>query len=152
MYASKGPVVEEWADRRFFRPIGWRLARALVPTRVTPDAVTLASLVVGLVAGHLFWYASAWINAAGVLLFVASDVLDSADGQLARLRGTSTRTGRILDGVSERRINQMFEVTGKEHLDEAIAQGRGCIVLTSHLDLRFAPSAVLDLDAQPGVV
>jgi len=101
MYASKGPVVEEWADRRFFRPIGWRLARALVPTRVTPDAVTLASLVVGLVAGHLFWYASAWINAAGVLLFVASDVLDSADGQLARLRGTSTRTGRILDGVSD---------------------------------------------------
>jgi hypothetical protein len=77
------------------------LARALAPTRVTPDAVTLASLIVGLVAGHLFWYASAWVNAAGVLLFIASDVLDSADGQLARLRGTSTRTGRILDGVAD---------------------------------------------------
>ena len=101
MYASKGPVVEEWADRRFFRPAGWRVARVLQPTRVSPDAVTLASLVVGLVAGHLFWYASTWLNAAGVLLFVASDVLDSADGQLARLRGTSTRTGRILDGVSD---------------------------------------------------
>ena len=99
--ASKDPAVEEWADRRFFRPAGWRIARALAPTRVTPDAVTLASLVVGLVAGHLFWYTGAWINAAGVLLFVASDVLDSADGQLARLRGTSTRTGRILDGVSD---------------------------------------------------
>ena len=99
--ASKAPAVEEWADRRFFRPAGWRIARALAPTRVTPDAVTFASLVVGLVAGHLFWYANAWINAAGVLLFVASDVLDSADGQLARLRGTSTRTGRILDGVSD---------------------------------------------------
>ena len=101
MYASKGPVVEEWADRHFFRPTGWRVARALASTRVSPDAVTLASLLVGLVAGHLFWYTSAWINAAGVLLFVASDVLDSADGQLARLRGTSTRTGRILDGMSD---------------------------------------------------
>jgi len=99
--ATKGPVVEEWADRRFFRPVGWRIARALEPTWVSPDAVTLASLVVGLVAGHFFWYASAWLNAAGVLLFVVSDVLDSADGQLARLRGTSTRTGRILDGVSD---------------------------------------------------
>ena len=99
--ATKGPVVEEWTDRRFFRPVGWRIARALESTWVSPDAVTLASLVVGLVAGHFFWYASAWLNAAGVLLFVVSDVLDSADGQLARLRGTSTRTGRILDGVSD---------------------------------------------------
>jgi ABC-2 type transport system ATP-binding protein/heme exporter protein A len=30
--------------------------------------------------------------------------------------------------------------------------GTGCIVLTSHLDLRFAPTATLDLDAQPGVL
>jgi len=36
-----------------------------------------------------------------VALFVLSDVLDSADGQLARMRGTSTRFGRILDGVAD---------------------------------------------------
>jgi phosphatidylglycerophosphate synthase len=101
VYASKGPVVEEWADRRFFRPLGWRIATALQPTRISADAVTLASLVLGVLAGHLFWYRAAWINAAGVLLFVISDVLDSADGQLARLRGTSTRMGRILDGLAD---------------------------------------------------
>ena len=101
MYANKGPVVEEWADRRFFRPAGWRVARALASTRVSPDAVTLASLILGLVAGRLLWYPSMRLNALGVLLFIASDILDSADGQLARLRGTSTRTGRILDGVSD---------------------------------------------------
>lgn len=28
----------------------------------------------------------------------------------------------------------------------------GCIVLTSHLDLRIAPTVTLDLDAQPGVI
>ena len=101
MYASKGPVVEEWADRRFFRPAGWRIATSLLPTRISPDAVTFASLVLGILAGHLFWYRSAWINAGGVLLFILSDVLDSADGQLARLRGTSTRMGRILDGLAD---------------------------------------------------
>ena len=101
MYAGKGPVVEEWADRRFFRPAGWRIATTLAPTRVSPDAVTLASLVLGVLAGHLFWYANPWINAAGVVLFIWSDVLDSADGQLARLRGTSTRMGRILDGLAD---------------------------------------------------
>ena len=101
MYASKGPVVEEWADRWFFRPLGWRLATALRPTRISADAVTFASLVLGVLAGHLFWYRSAWVNAGGVLLFILSDVLDSADGQLARLRGTSTRMGRILDGLAD---------------------------------------------------
>jgi len=101
VYASKGPVVEEWADRWFFRPLGWRLATALRPTRISADAVTFASLVLGVLAGHLFWYRSAWVNAGGVLLFILSDVLDSADGQLARLRGTSTRMGRILDGLAD---------------------------------------------------
>jgi phosphatidylglycerophosphate synthase len=101
VYASKGPVVEEWADRKFFRPVGWRIANALLPTRVSPDAVTLGSLVLGVLAGHLFWYRGAWINAAGVLLFILSDILDSADGQLARLRGTSTRMGRTLDGLAD---------------------------------------------------
>jgi phosphatidylglycerophosphate synthase len=101
VYASKGPVVEEWADRRFFRPAGWRIATILAHTRISPDDVTLASLVLGVIAGHLFWYTNAWINAAGVALFIWSDVLDSADGQLARLRGTSTRLGRILDGLAD---------------------------------------------------
>src|SRR5205823_4857489 len=77
------------------------MATALLPTRVSPDMVTLASLVLGVLAGHLFWYTNGWVNAAGVLLFIVSDVLDSADGQLARLRGTSTRMGRILDGLAD---------------------------------------------------
>lgn len=99
--ASKGRAVEEWIDLRFFRPVGFRIARALAPTRVSPDQVTLWSLVVGLAAGHCFVYANPWINVLGFALFIVSDLFDSADGQLARLRGTSTRFGRILDGLSD---------------------------------------------------
>lgn len=99
--AAKGEVVEEWIDLHFFRPLGFRLANALRPTRVSPDQVTMVSLLVGLVAGHLMVYASPAVNAAGVILFLISDVFDSADGQLARMRGSSTRFGRILDGVAD---------------------------------------------------
>jgi phosphatidylglycerophosphate synthase len=94
-------VVEEWIDLHFFRPLGFGIARRLVPTRVTPDQVTLACLLIGLAAGHLLYYESPALNLLGVALFVVSDIFDSADGQLARLRGTSTRFGRILDGVSD---------------------------------------------------
>lgn len=99
--ATKGDEVEEWLDLHFFRPVGARITRALYPTRVTPDQVTLVSVAIGLVAGHLFLYTSAWINALGFALFIVSDLFDSADGQLARLRGTSTRLGRALDGSSD---------------------------------------------------
>ena len=99
--ATKGREVEEWVDLHFFRPIGIRIARALQPTSVSADQVTLWSLVVGLVAGHCFVYASPSINLLGFVLFIISDLFDSADGQLARLRGTSTQFGRILDGLSD---------------------------------------------------
>jgi hypothetical protein len=93
--------VEEWVDLHFFRPIGIRIARALFPTRVSPDQVTLWSLIIGLGAGHCFVYANPWIDLLGFALFIVSDLFDSADGQLARLRGTSTQFGRILDGLSD---------------------------------------------------
>src|SRR6058998_306004 len=99
--ASKGVAVEEWVDLHFFRPLGMRLARAAAGTRITADQLTVASLVLGLVAGHLFVYRSAALNAAGIALFIVSDIFDSADGQLARLRGSSTRFGRILDGLAD---------------------------------------------------
>ncbi len=99
--ALKGASVEEWTDVHFFRPAGIRVARALGPTRVTADQVTLAGLVLGLLAGPLLTVASVWLNLGAVALLVGSDVLDSADGQLARLRGTSTRLGRVLDGLSD---------------------------------------------------
>ena len=38
----------------------------------------------------------------------------------------------LLDGVPDDRARNMFTVTGRENLDAAIGQGRGCIVLASH--------------------
>lgn len=99
--SHKGAAVEEWVDLWFFRPIGIRIARALEPTGISADQVTLWSMVIGVVAGHLFVYRDPWVNAIGFFLFILSDVFDSADGQLARLRGTSTRFGRALDGIGD---------------------------------------------------
>jgi len=104
--------VEEWVDLHFFRPIGIRIARGLLPSGVSADQVTLWSLLIGLVAGHLFAYQDRWTNFIGFLLFIVSDIFDSADGQLARLRGTSTRFGRALDGINDnlRFVNLYFHL------------------------------------------
>jgi phosphatidylglycerophosphate synthase len=97
----KGAAVEEWLDLRFFRPIGIRIARALEPTEISADQVTLWSILIGLLAGHLFLYRDPSVNAIGFVIFIVSDIFDSADGQLARLRGTSTPLGRTLDGLGD---------------------------------------------------
>ena len=98
---DKGAAIEEWTDTRFFRPIGLRIARLCFPTGISPDHVTMMSLVTGLVAGRLCFYDDVRVNALGAAMFVVSDIFDSADGQLARMRGTSTRFGKILDGLSD---------------------------------------------------
>lgn len=98
---SKGDAIEEWTDLHFFRPAGLRIARLLLPTGVSADQVTLWCLVVGIIGGHLMVYQHASLNLLGVGLFVISDILDSADGQLARMRGTSSRFGRVLDGIAD---------------------------------------------------
>src|SRR5437899_1365410 len=83
--SHKGHAVEEWADLHFFRPIGIRIARALQPTGISADQVTLWSLVIGLVAGQLFAYQDSWANVNGFVLLIVSDIFDSEDDQLARL-------------------------------------------------------------------
>src|SRR5207245_9369577 len=89
--SDKGHAVEEWLDLRFFRPIGIRIARALYSTGISHDQVTLWSLLVGLVAGHLFVYQDRWVDVVWFVLLIVSAVFGSGDGPLARLRGTSTR-------------------------------------------------------------
>jgi phosphatidylglycerophosphate synthase len=129
--SHKGEAVEEWVDLHFFRPVGMRVVQALAPTRVSADQVTVAALVIGLLAGHLFLYDSTLLNALGLLLFIVSDVFDSADGQLARLRGNSTRFGRILDGISDnaRFVNLYAHLLARLLLSHAMAP-LGAVTLT----------------------
>jgi phosphatidylglycerophosphate synthase len=83
------------------RPLGRRLAAAAYRAGLTPNQVTVLSAVcsgAGLAAVALAppsWTLGVAVYAALVLGFA----LDSADGQLARLRGTSSPVGEWLDHV-----------------------------------------------------
>lgn len=95
----KAREVEEIIDIAFYRPLGYRLALAARSMRATPNMLTVVGIIIGVVAGHFFYYDSLAMNALGMGLWVISNMFDSADGQLARLTGQATRLGRILDGL-----------------------------------------------------
>jgi phosphatidylglycerophosphate synthase len=82
-----------------------RLARWLVaPLRgspVTPNHVTTLRLVTGLGSAAAFWRGTyGWSNVAAALL-VISNLLDHADGELARLTGAFSRAGHVYDLASD---------------------------------------------------
>lgn len=96
----KSQDTEEWIDLLFYRPIGYRWALFFKKINVTPNTVTLLSILLGVAAGILFYYTDLRLNIIGMLLLVWANSYDSADGQLARMTGNYSRIGRILDGVA----------------------------------------------------
>jgi hypothetical protein len=67
---------------------------------VKPNAVTIASIFLGVAAGVLFYFDDLLLNIIGMCFLVWANMYDSADGQLARLTNQKSELGRILDGVS----------------------------------------------------
>lgn len=96
----KSGDTEEGIDLAFYRPIGYMWARIAARLGITPNAITIASIFIGMAAGVLMGYDSLKINIAGMLMLVLANSFDSADGQLARMTGQYSRLGRILDGLS----------------------------------------------------
>ena len=99
----KSMDTEEWFDLHFHRPLGFLWAKFFAKLGVSPNAITVASIFMGVAGGMLLYFGQpdlAWLNWVGMLLITWADTFDSADGQLARMTQQYSRMGRILDGVS----------------------------------------------------
>ena len=86
---------EGFMSRHFERRISLALTRRLVATPITPNAMTLVSLAVGL-AGAALFLSPAW-QLTAALLFLAHSILDGCDGELARLKFLESPQGAVLD-------------------------------------------------------
>ncbi|MCD7937820.1 MAG: CDP-alcohol phosphatidyltransferase family protein [Tannerellaceae bacterium] len=96
----KSIETENYIDRVFYRPIGFRLAVLLRNTGITPNQITIFSIFVGAAAGYFFYPQNIWYNIVGIVCLVCANILDCVDGQLARLTGIKSEIGRILDGFA----------------------------------------------------
>jgi phosphatidylglycerophosphate synthase len=85
-------------NRFVARPLAAVVIVPLARTGVTPNQITLATLVVFLVGAAVMAFLPGWrALCVGVVILEISYVLDCADGQLARLKGTSSPVGAHLD-------------------------------------------------------
>jgi CDP-alcohol phosphatidyltransferase-like enzyme len=97
----KARDVEGLLDIHFYRKVGFHLARFFAKLNLTPVAVTWLGTVIGIAAGHFYFYHDLRLNAVGMALHIMCNMLDNADGQLARMTNKGSRTGRVLDGLGD---------------------------------------------------
>lgn len=97
----KSQDTEEYLDKILYRPIGYLLAITFKSIGITPNVVTVISIFIGVIGGHMFYYNDLMLNVYGMVLLMFAQALDGADGQLARMTNSQTQIGRILDGLSD---------------------------------------------------
>jgi phosphatidylglycerophosphate synthase len=101
----KSSLPDELINTYLLRPIAGLLVRVLYPTRVTPNQVTIAAIIIGLLAAGLYVRGGAANVAMAGIAVTVRDLLDSADGQLARAKKLYSRQGRFLDSIGDVVVN-----------------------------------------------
>ena len=140
----RAPELQDPLNRYLYHPLAARLARRLLPTGISPNAVSVAGVLV--VWAAAWSYATlAWPTGAllGFGLHMMWHVLDGADGDLARLTGKASATGELVDGVCDYSAQTLLYFVLAAILDDriggwawalAVAAGISHIVQTNHAE------------------
>jgi hypothetical protein len=84
-----------------YRPLSFLLAYSVFKLPVSPNFITILRSIGGVTAGILFAQGNYESVALGAILLFISNIFDCSDGQLARMRGTSSWIGTTLDGIGD---------------------------------------------------
>ncbi len=96
--SSRGaPAYARWVNRRLGRYLAaWAFLRGMTPNQVTSISASFTFSAIALIAlVRPAW----WVGVLAALMLLTGYAFDSADGQLARLRGGGSPAGEWLDHV-----------------------------------------------------
>lgn len=99
--STKSAVSDELINTYAIRPLAGLIVRLLYGTPATPNGVTALSIVAGCCAAFLYTRGEAEYTLAAGLCLTTKDVLDAADGQLARAKRLFSRKGRFFDSIGD---------------------------------------------------
>ena len=81
-----------------------QIVKYLARTKVTPNQVTVVSLIVGLLGGLLFFKGTYIYLVIGAIILEISVTLDCVDGGLARVKGMCSEFGQWLENLADRLV------------------------------------------------
>ena len=103
---SDSPII----DRYIIRKISGFISGFLSRTPVTPNQVTIISLILGIISGIFFSLGEHTYTITAGLLYFLSTVFDQCDGEVARLKQMETEFGRKLDIIVDAIVNAVIVV------------------------------------------
>ncbi len=92
-------------DRGFNRPVGRWLSKALVETPVTPNQVSVAATLMGLISALMFSVCGWWVTVGAAIVLQLSAIVDCVDGDLARAKCRESNLGKWLDIVGDQVVH-----------------------------------------------
>lgn len=95
-------------NKYIYRPIASLVVRLLFNTKITPNQVTVFSFAWSLAAAALFFLGGRQNALIGAILIQVAQVLDCADGMLARAKNISSDFGAYLDLFLDRVSDFLF--------------------------------------------
>jgi 1L-myo-inositol 1-phosphate cytidylyltransferase / CDP-L-myo-inositol myo-inositolphosphotransferase len=103
---SDSPII----DRYIIRKISGFISGFLSRTPVTPNQVTIISLILGIISGVFFSLGEYTYTITAGLLYFLSTVFDQCDGEVARLKQMETEFGRKLDIIVDAIVNAVIVI------------------------------------------
>ena len=86
------------------------VVRLLYSTSITPNQITVFSFFVGLLSMGFYVSGRSDSLVWGAIFLYGKVLLDNIDGNLARVRGTSSRLGRFLDSLTDFVVTVMIYI------------------------------------------
>jgi phosphatidylglycerophosphate synthase len=105
LWASITSSSDGWVDRVFNRPMGRPLSKWLVHTSATPNAISVVSTLIGLVAAALFATGNPGLGVVAGIVFQISAIVDCVDGDVARAVFKETAIGKWVDLVGDQVVH-----------------------------------------------
>ena len=141
LYGNLGSPIDTPLDTIFHRRLSRPLTRIAIAAGLTPNQVSLLSLLVGLFAVWGFWRATPASALLGLALYAVAVVLDHCDGEVARLTLSESRFGEWLDVVADTVIHALLVLAMGVTAQQAA--GGGAVRLGALAALGVAVSAMI---------
>lgn len=88
-----------------WRKVSIRITKRLIKTNVTPNQITLLSLLFGTISAILFSFGIYSFSIIAAMILQLYMIFDCVDGEIAKIKSMTSRFGALLDVVSNRFVD-----------------------------------------------
>ena len=105
LFQSLIKPTESFLSKNFERKVSLAITRRLLNSRITPNQISIFSILLGLASGLLFLGEHRLTHVSGALLLLFSSIVDGCDGEVARLKFQESRLGSLLDFLGDNLVH-----------------------------------------------